>query len=430
MSYPIRTASGPIQALLKLPGSEAISYRALLSAALADGVSEVSGLPINDNIKTFIHALRQVGIVAQLDTKSSSCIIAGGSGKLPLKQASLWCANSKLITYFLMATCSISPGVYHLDGSATLRELVLTDYLTLLHTQGADMIPNDIQHLPLTLLGSDSLEGGEIDLPAPVNSHLVSALLMISPYARTPVVFNVPHLLDQDAVELTCSMMAEFGVLVHRVHQGQFMVPVPQRYQARDYVVEADLPLAAYFFAAAAITGGEIRIQPIARSSSKQPAIKFLSLLEKMGCRITENQTNLTVIGPSELKGIEVSLRDFSDIFFALAALAPFATSPTRITHIGKMNPHETAALAVLKNKFTRMEITTEGGEDWIKIFPSKPKSITVNRHDDHRIAMALVVMGLKVPGIALEDLDCIALTHPNFFELWNKLVEEREVSV
>src|SRR5262245_39032568 len=100
MPYKIRTVSRPIHANLTIPGPEDITYRALLLGVLANGVSEISGLSINDNTKTLIEALRQIGIVAQLDANSQSCIIAGNNGKLPLKQATLWCANATIIAYF------------------------------------------------------------------------------------------------------------------------------------------------------------------------------------------------------------------------------------------------------------------------------------------------------------------------------------------
>jgi 3-phosphoshikimate 1-carboxyvinyltransferase len=430
MPYQVCTAKKPIHAKLILPGSEDITYRALCMSVLADGVSEISGLCINDHVNTLINAFRQLGIVIQLDTQSQSCIIAGGNGKLPLKQASLWCANEKIIAYFLIALASASPGVYHFDGAANLHELPLHELLTLLHQQGVDLIPNDSKRMPFTLLGTDSFEGGEISFTHPTDSHFFSAILMISPYARSPFVLNAIDLDSEEEVDITSAIMAEFGVLVHRIRQGQFMVPVPQRYQARDYVVEPDFSLAAYFFAAGAVTGGEVSIQPTKRLSSKQADTKFLSLLEKMGCQVIENHSALTVQGPKVLNGIEVSLRSFSSIFFALAAIAPFATSPTRITHIGKMSYQESGFLSALRNKFTAMSIQVETGANWIKIFPGTPKSISVTHHDDYHIAMALCIIGLKVPGIKIEEPDCISHIHPEFFTLWNRLIKEPEPEI
>ncbi len=430
MPYNIPAASGPIYAGLILPGSEDMSHRALLLAALADGVSEISNLCFTENTNLFVAALRQLGIVTQLDTKSFSCIVAGSNGKLPLKQATLWCGNSKLLTYFLIAACATTPGVFYLDGSATLRDVSLHDLFILLQQQGVDRIPSDIQHLPFTLLGTDSFEGGEISVESNIDSQLISSLLMISPYARSPFVFNTIDSIDQNPLDLTSAMMAEFGVLVHRIHQGQFMVPVPQRYQAHDYIIEPDFSLAAYFFAATALTGGEIQIQSVQRASSKQADVKFLSHLEKMGCKVLEKPTGLIVIGPKELKGIDVSMRDFSDSFFALAAIASFASSPTRIAHIGKMNQQESAYLAALKNKFIQMNIHVEAGENWIKIFPSTPKNIVTTSYDDYHIAMALSIIGLKIPDITIQDTECVTHVYPNFFNLWSKLVAEKKVSV
>lgn len=430
MLYKVRTVSSPINVNLILPGSEDITYRALLLSVLGNGVSEISGLCLSHPIKTLIEAFHQLGIVVQLDTQSQSCIIAGSGGNLPLKQATLWCENAKIIAYFLIALCAASPGAYHLDGSPILHTLFLNEFLTLLHQQGVDFIPNNTEHMPFTILGTESFEGGEVNFTQLTDSHLVSAMLMISPHARQPFVLNTVDLINEEEIDLTCSMMAEFGVLVHRIHQGQFMVPVPQQYQARDYLIEPDFSLAAYFFAAIAITGGKINIQPSKRASSKQPDIAFLSILEKMGCQVQEKHSGLMVQGAKTLKGIEVGLHHFADTFLALTAIAPFATSPTHITHIGPLGPQESACLSALVNKFKAMDIHIEAGADWIKIFPSLPKSITVNRHDDYRITMTLSIIGLKIPGIIIEDADCITQIYPEFFTLWDKLIEKQEVSV
>lgn len=430
MQRKIHTAKEPIHAKVTIPGSKNITHRALLLAALADGVSELSGIHISRNTIAFINALHQVGIVAQLDQKSRSCIIAGCNGKLPKKQATLWCENAKSVAYFLMAACAGSPGVYYFDGTERLRQLDLEKLLNVLYRQGAQLIPNDAKHLPLTLIGGDTLEGGEVIFDEPITSRLLSALLMIAPYARNSFDCNLHHLHTPEYIDMTCMMMAEFGVLVHRIHQGQLMVPVPQRYQARDYVIEPDYSIAAYFFAAAAITGGEITIPPNKRSLSKQIDIKFLSVLEKMGCRIFETHTGLTLRGPSEYQGIEISMLDFSDTFAALVALAPFAKSPTRISHVHHMTPKESNRMAALKSELIKMNIQVETGEDWIQIFPGRPQGGLVNTHNDYRIAMAFSVMGLKVPGIVLDNDKAVLKRCSDFFTLWDSLLKYEQVKV
>lgn len=429
MQRAIRTIKEPIHAKVTIPGSRSITHRALLLAALADGVSEISGIQISRDTLILINALRHVGIVAQLDQKGLSCIIAGGNGKFPQKQANIWCDNTKKIAHFLIAACATSTGVYYIDGATHLRQQDIAGLLNILCCQGVQLIPNDARHLPFTLIGSDSLEGGEIIFDENTSSQLVSALLMIAPYARSSFNFNNLGLVKQDYIDMTCSMMAEFGVLVHRIHQGQFMVPVPQRYQARDYTVEPDFSLASYFFAAAALTQGEVTIQPTKRILSKQANVRFLSALEKMGCRIIEAHKGLTVKGPEKLEGIDISVRDFSDTFLILVALAPFARTPTRITHIDKINAKSSQRLAIVKNELMKLRIQVESGDDWIKIFPSLPLGGLIQTHGDYRIAMAFSIIGLKAPGLIIDDAKCINKKYPDFFAQWDNLAEASDVS-
>lgn len=429
MQQVIHSAKGPIQAKMILPGSKSITNRALLLAALAEGVSEISGIYLGSDTKTLLAALHQLGIVTQLDEKTRSCIIAGGGGKFPKKQGTLWCDQSTAITRFLMAVCSATPGVYYFDGSPSLRKKAITQLLNVLLRQGVQLIPNDVRKMPFTLIGVDTLEGGEVLLDDKSNTQLISALLMIAPYSRSPFTFTSLQLQNQPSIDMTCAMMAEFGVLVHRVHQGQFMVPVPQRYNARDYMIEPDFSIASYFFAAAAVTGGKITIQPTKRAQSKQPNVKFLSILEKMGCRILETHTGLTLESPPELHGIEVSMRKFSDTFLALAVIAPFAKSPTRISHIGHLSQKEQDRMLVMKSELIKMGINVEIGDNWIKIFPGIPEPGMVNSHQDYRIAMAFAVIGLKVPDIIIDNIDPILNIYPDFFTLWEKLAEHTNIS-
>jgi len=430
MQHNIRPAKAPIHASISIPGSSSITNRALMLAALADGVSEISGIRIDEDTKTFVNALRQVGIVTQLDEKSCSCIIAGGNGKVPKKQTTIWCADAEDAAHYLMTVCAASPGVHYFDTSPDLRERSFAGLLSILSRQGMQLIPNDTVCMPFTIIGADSFLGGDIILDSSVTSTLVSALLLIAPYARATFNFNFNEVSGQEHINMTCAMMAEFGVLTHRLHQGQFMVPVPQRYQARDYIVEPDFALASYFFAAAAVTSGEITIQPVQRSLSKQMDVKCLSVLEKMGCSILETHAGLTLKGPAVLKGIEVSMREFSDIFLMLAAIAPFADSPTRITHIDKISPAETALINTVKKELEKMHIRVEAGEDWIKIFPGTPRGAVIHPHEDSRIAMAFSLIGLKVPGVVIENTQCIMQVFPEFFTFWDELAEHAHIGV
>lgn len=423
MQYNVNHVKNPIHAQITLQGSKQLTFRALLLAALADGVSEISGLYLAPSTRLFIKALQQLGIVTQLDEKSHSCIIAGGNGKFPKKQATLQCGNNAQLARLLLVACASTSGVYYFDGKKSLRDHPYTSLINLLTCQGAQILPHHKRKIPLTLIGADTLEGGEIPLNEKMKTQAFSALLMIAPYARSPFILNLSDKLDEQALELTCSVMAEFGVLVQHIHQTQWLVPVPQRYQALDYSIEFDFSLAAYFLAAAAITGGEIIIKHAPRFESKQKEARILNLLEKMGCFIQENHPRgLLLRGPKILKGIEIPIKKFSNIYIILAAIAPFAKSATTISNLKILSPRELTLFNLVKQQLLKNGIHIESTTDSIKIFPGQYRANIIDNKHDAVIGMAFSIVGLKVPGIVIQHPEYIFKKYPQFFNLLEKI--------
>ena len=429
MQQLIHTLNHPIHTAITIPGSKSITYRALLLAALAEGQSKLSRICLNDETQVLIHALRQLGVVIQLDEKSRSCLITGCNGLFPQKQGTIWCQESFTLTRFLMAACAITAGVFYFDGSLALRKKPISHLLRLLTRQGVQLIPSGSNKMPFTLAGTDALQGGEIHIDQTLHS-VVSALLLIAPYAHMPFIFTLSEPSTHPYIDLTCSMMAEFGVLVHRMHQGQWMVPIPQRYEAKDYHIEPDFSIAAYFFAAVAICGGQLTIQPMKRYQSKQSNIKFLSVLEKMGCQVIETHSGLSVKSTGELHGIEINMHDYSGAFLALLAIAPFAKSPTKITHINHLSKNKLKRLMLMRSELIKRDIRVEMGQDWIEIFPGTPRGGNIHSHDDRHLAMAFAIIGLKVPHIVIEGTECVDRAYPEFFTQWNRLGEAENIPI
>lgn len=421
MKHLIRSTNKPVSAEVLVPGSKSITNRALMLAALSDGVSELFNVKISDDTIVFIEALRSLGVAIILDHEDKSCILGGVNGILPQKRISIWCGDAGIALRFLLATCASSPGTYQFDASQQLRRRPIQSLLHLLCSQGAKVIPEDAQKMPFAILGSDGLLGGEFEIENAQAGQFVSALLMVAPYAKSPILIKTEELINDPFVEMTCAMMAEFGVLVRRMHHARFYVPVPQRYQAMKYCIEPDMTMASYFFAAAAITGGSITIQAINREQSKQADVHFISVLEKMGCIVMESPSGLTIKGPSELRGVNVDMRNFSDSFMALAAVAPFANSPTTITNISRVRLRKLDRIATLRIGLEKLGVKVESGTDWIKIYPSKPLPAIIDSSNDRHMVMAFSVIGLRVAGIEVEHTECVNKDYPEFFLLWEK---------
>lgn len=418
MKQTIRVARKPVRERIDVPSSKSITNRALLLAALSEGVSEISNILVSDDTLALLNALGQLGVAYQFDKENRSCIVGGCSGRFPKQEATVWCQNAGTVARFLLAICAGMPGKFLFDGTEQLRARPIAELLQALVHQGARVVPEHVKQMPFVIEGTENLRGGEIKINGAETGQFISALLMIAPFAKTPMIIEAHNLVSKPFVDMTCAMMGEFDVMVHRLHQERYSVPVPQRYMARNYVIEPDVSTASYFFAAAAVTAGQVTIQPLSTKKSKQGDVKFLEVLGKMGCRVVENTTGLTVKGPTDLRGVSVDMRDYSDTFMTLAAIAPYASTPTTITNIGHTRLQESNRIAVMREELEKLGVRAEEGPDWLRIYPGQPKGGVVNPHNDHRIAMAFSILGLRTPGIEIMDAECVAKTCPNFFEL------------
>lgn len=421
MKKSISVRNTPIQSSVIIPGSKSMTNRALLLAALAEGSSEITDVLLSDDTRALMDALIELGIDLQLDEKKLQVSINGCNGQFPKKNATIWCAEAGTVARFLLAACASSPGVYHFDAAPRMRKRPIQGLLSVLRLQGVTVDP-PTETMPLNLIGIDGLEGGEVFVESSETGQFLSALLMIAPFAKQPVTIETKEVVSSSYVDMTCEMMSDFGVMVHRLHTNRFFVPTPQRYLGMTYAIEPDLSTASYFFAAAAITGGEVTIQPMNRRSSRQGDVNFLSVLEKMGCTVSEHADGLTVKGPVALKGVNVDMRHFSDTFMTLAALAPFATTPTTITNISHTRFQESDRMAVMKQELEKLQGRVEMGPDWIKIYPSQLRGSVIDSHNDHRIAMSFSVIGLRIPDMVIDGAECVSKTCPTFFDLWESL--------
>lgn len=413
----LKHSQQPVQATVDLPGSKSITNRALLLAALAKGCTTLKGFLLSEDSEAFMAALQALGVSIAL---TGDVLTVTGRASLQASDQ-VWCRDAGTAARFLVAACAAFPGEFTVDGTARLRERPLAELVDALKVLGATL---DNTQLPCRIQGV-SLKGGALCIDASKSTQFVSALLMVAPFMQTPLVLTAENLNRQAYIAITCEMMQAFGVQVSQSthsHRGGvasvYSVALPQSYQSRDYDIEPDLSTASYFFAAAAVTGGEVTVKRIQRDNCLQGDIRFLAVLEKMGCTVTANEDSVTVNGPKQLKGLEINMQDFSDPFLTLAAIAPYADSPTYITGLAHTRLQESDRVMAIAAELTKLHIKVETGDDWIRIFPGQPKATEVFSHNDHRVAMSLAILALKTPGIQLENPGCVAKTCPNFFAL------------
>ncbi len=322
-----------LQAAVRVPGSKSMTNRALLIAALSTGGTLLTNALSSDDTQVFARALQTLGFDVRSDPAHMEISITGLGGHIPAKQARLYCGNAGTAARFLSAFLTLGHGEYVLDGDERMRQRPIGDLVSALTQLGAsvEMPPSNCP--PVKILAS-GLSGGQTQVTGDISSQFLSALLMVSPYAQHPVEIKVTTGLNSKPyVDLTLAIMCDFGVEIERRGYEYFAIH-PAIYRSNGiYPIESDASAASYFFAAPAICKGTVRVENITRRS-KQGDIAFLDVLQKMGCTVTEGTDYIEVTGPAELRGMDADMRDIPDTAQTLAAVAPFASTPTTISGI------------------------------------------------------------------------------------------------
>jgi 3-phosphoshikimate 1-carboxyvinyltransferase len=221
---------------------------------------------------------------------------------------------------------------------------------------------------------------------------------------------------------MTLKMLRGFGARVDQPAPGRFLIPGRQSLSARTYDIEPDASAASYFFAAAAITGGRITV-PGLSAGSLQGDVCFVDLLERMGCHIVRRPEGITVEG-RPLHGIEADMNAISDTVMTLAAVACFAQGPTTIRNVAHIRHKETDRLAALAAELRQIGVQVDELGDGLRIFPGLLRGAEIKTYGDHRMAMAMALIGLKVSGIVILDPTCVGKTYPGFFTDLERLRE------
>jgi len=274
---------------------------------------------------------------------------------------------------------------------------------------------------PPIRVDAHGLEGGHARIPGDVSSQYFTALLMVAPSTRRGMTLEVEgELVSKPYIEVTAQAMNAFGARVERQDFRRFEV-APCEYRATTYLVEPDASAASYFFAAAAVTGGRVVVRGLG-SDSLQGDLQFVRILERMGCRVRQTNSETEVVGPQKLNGVEVDMSNLSDTAQTLGAIAPFAATPTRVTGIGFIRRKETNRVAAVVSELRRLGISAEEESDGFVVRPGTPKPGAVETYDDHRMAMSFSILGLAAAGIEILNPGCVAKTFPDFFRALEEL--------
>ena len=408
--------SGPAWGTIRPPGSKSITNRALVCAALAEGQSTLRGVLDSEDTRVMIDSLRRLGLKIEHDQIRSTVQITGCAGRPTVAEADLYVANSGTTVRFLTALATLGNGQIRLDGTSRMQERPIGDLLHALSQLGAQVQSELGTGCPPVLVLGKGLAGGTARVAGNISSQFLSGLLMTAPCARSPVELLVEgELVSKPYVDMTLAVMQAFGVTVDMEDLRRFSIPTPQTYAGTDYSVEPDASAASYFFAAAAITGGQVTVEGLCRSSL-QGDVAFCQCLESMGCQVRWESDQITVVG-GPLHGIDVDMNAISDTVQTLAAVAVFAQGPTRVTGVGHIRHKETDRIGALATELRKLGAVVEEEHDGLTIAPATLRPTEIDTYDDHRMAMSLALVGLRQPGIVIRDPGCTAKTYPEFFD-------------
>ena len=421
--YEVRPVSSPIKGVARVPGSKSITNRALVLAALADGQSTIQGALFAEDTLIMAECLRRLGFTIEAHEANDTFYVHGAGGIIPAEAAELFTGNSGTTMRFLTALCALGKGSYRLDGVERMRQRPIQDLLVALRQLGANVESELGNGCPPVHIGPGAITGGSVRIKGTASSQFISAILMIAPV--------LPHglhaaiegaLVSRPYVEMTVRMMREWGAQVDAGDLSAIRVEPSYGYRARTYRVEPDASAASYFFAAAAVTGGEVKVEGLG-TASLQGDVAFVDVLEQMGCTVIRREHSIEVKGPAQLSGVNVDMNAIPDTVMTLAAIAPFATSPTTIRNVENLHYKETDRLAALVTELTRLGVSVDAHFDGLTIHPApRLRPAQVDTYDDHRMAMSFAITGLRAPGIAIRNPECVTKTFPDYFRRLEEL--------
>ncbi|NPU86243.1 MAG: 3-phosphoshikimate 1-carboxyvinyltransferase [Syntrophaceae bacterium] len=413
--------TGPLRAVVAAPGSKSYTQRALIMAALAGGRSVLrNALDAEDSVR-LVQALRSLG--TGIRWEGEDLVVTGTGGMLTPPGSALFLGNNGTAMRLLTSVVALGNGTFTLTGDRRLCERPVGPLREALVALGVDIATDGDRGCPPVTVRGRGLPGGRVVLKDLDSSQYVSSLLISAPYASADVTVVLEgHVPSLPYVDVTVEAMRQFGVEVRRDDGRTFVVPHGQHYAGRTYQVEGDVSSASYFFLAAAVTRGAVRVGRI-NPHTRQGDIGLLDILEELGCTVRRGENEVEVAGGDLAVGDRVfDLTDMPDMVPTLAVLAALRPGRTAITGVAHLRVKESNRLAALAAELRKTGISAEERPDGLVIEGGRPRGAEIETYNDHRIAMSFAVLGLAVPGMAIRNERCVAKSFPRFWELMEGL--------
>lgn len=424
-----------IRAAVTVPGSKSVTNRALLLAALAEQMIVLEGVLFSDDSRHFLKALQDLGFELEIHEAEKKVLLHGMGGIIPKKEGRIDVGSAGTAARFLTAMLALSDGKYRIDCSQQMKRRPMQPLFDALKAMGAKIRCVEAEgYLPVEVEGNrfmceNNVERSQkttlsIQMDISKSTQFLSALLMLAPVQKKDLDIRITSEKKTGSyISITRKMLRDFGAETE--WEGSFYhIRGNQKFAAKEYyAIEPDVSAACYFFAAAALTGGMVTVRGIT-GNVMQGDIKFLEVLQTMGCLVEETDEGIRVKGPDGgiYSGVDVNMNNFSDQALTLAVLAAYATSPTMIRSIGHIRGQECNRMQAIVKELGKCGVTAVEEGDDIRIIPSKVHGAEIETYEDHRVAMAFTLMSLRTPGIVIRDPFCCRKTFENYYEVFEKM--------
>lgn len=427
--YKVKKMNHPLHCTVEVPGSKSMTNRALLMAALSDGECTLNGVLFSDDSRHFLTSLISLGYIVEVNEIDCQVIIHGKGSSIPKKQAIIDVGSAGTAARFLTAMLALSDGEYTINASEQMKKRPMLPLFEALTSMGAQFIYLEKEgHLPVIVKGAasgSSEPSAEVEIDISKSTQFLSALMMVSPMLKKGLHIHITSEKNDGAyIRITSKMMKQFGVSI--IHDGaEYLIGAQEAYRIDSYQIEPDVSAACYFYGAAALMGGHVIVKNV-HSTSMQGDMKFIEILKQLGCVMTEEREGICIIGPQDgvFHGIDVDMNDFSDQTMTLAAIAPFAKSPTYIHNIAHIRHQESDRIRAIVTELRKLGIQVDEEEAAIRIYPGKVHPGEVDTYDDHRMAMAFALIGLRTDNIIINDYECCGKTFENYFSVLESIYQ------
>lgn len=425
--YEVKPLKTKKEFVVSVPGSKSITNRALLLAAISEGKSVLEGVLFSDDTRAFLDCLDKLGFDLDIDEENKTVTVFGLGGRIPNREACINVRSAGTAARFLTVFLALSGGDYLLESSNQMKKRPMEPLITILRQAGITIeCMQQEGHFPFKL-HSEGLKVNELTIDTNISSQFASALLMAGSLVEDGLKLNLTGERTQGSyIKITTNMLRQFGI-DYEENNSTYFIPKQTVSLAQKYVIEPDISAACYFWAMAAVHNCRFVVRHVTLDDM-QGDLKFLDVLKQMGCAVGENGEGVWVKGPQELRGITVDMKDFSDQTMTLAAISPFALTPTTIQNVSHIRKQESDRLMAIINELRRMGIECKAiktaDDEGIYIVPGKISPADIETYDDHRIAMAFSIPGTKCSGIRIKNPGCCKKTFENYFEILDEITE------